>query len=715
FAHYIELPHIYNKNTAFKEGDYVSDAIFPIKTAYEYGMTTVPAGSTQSVYIEVKTTSDMIAGVYTSNVVFKTDRFTYKMPITVTVWNFDISNATVKNYMGINYRPEAFGSAELDSTEYMNTIYFERALEYKMNSDLPYDGTGGPERYVQILKKYYNWPNFTTYRLFYQGSTRGGVDTDILSEYLRAVIEESVKDRVNYLSKAMFYMSNICDEPVTEAQFNNLLKVCQQLQTCYNMVNGSCEQKYSGSDYVYYSSTIAPTMYNIPNVMPDTTFKAATESADRGAEITNCPQIQFLESEGFKQQLHNIADNSQTQKTIWYYTCCNPDYPYPSYHINDFNINFRMMYWMQEDLGLDGYLCWSSAMTSMHFGINPYENDSLRADTSMRMMQETAGDGFFFYPGFPYGIEGPVASLRAVTFRDGQEDAECIRLLKKIYAEKGISADSILKNLYSRLYVGTVPYVGVETFVSIRNMLGEMIEKVNDPCGVVYKEITYADHNAEVTFACTRDGAEVYYKNQLLTATDGFYKVQLDLREDSYLDIKVVSEGKTAEYSQFIAGRYHLFDTLSSEAALERFRINSDSAKSLNTDAAFISEGETASIKLAVSGRENAAASFFPFFAIEMNDLDVSEVSVIGMKILCNDPAGIKFSVNTFNGYSYVALKEVNLQYGWNDVSFEFQTADMSYDSRLYFKTENLLDGEGNARTVDLYVNRLFYLGKEGK
>jgi hypothetical protein len=41
------------------------------------------------------------------------------------------------------------------------------------------------------------------------------------------------------------------------------------------------------------------------------------------------------------------------------------------------------------------------------------------------------GGGCLFYPGVPYGIDGPVASMRLKNLRDGMEDYEHFVLLEK--------------------------------------------------------------------------------------------------------------------------------------------------------------------------------------------------------------------------------------------------------------------------------------------
>ena len=120
-------------------------------------------------------------------------------------------------------------------------------------------------------------------------------------------------------------------------------------------------------------------------------------------------------------------------------------------------------------------------------------------------------------------------------------------------------------------------------------------------------------------------------------------------------------------------------------------------------------------VKLAITGRESAAASFYPFFSIEINDVDTENVMMAGVRIYCDSYEGMTFVINTFNGVSYMEVKTVTLKHGWNDISLDIANVGMGYDNKLYFRTTNILDIFGGAKTVNLYLNGLYYLEKEAK
>ncbi len=53
------------------------------------------------------------------------------------------------------------------------------------------------------------------------------------------------------------------------------------------------------------------------------------------------------------------------------------------------------------------------------------------------------GDGYLAYPGAPFGVNGPLSSIRLEQAREGQEDAECLHALRTALAALGDRADAI--------------------------------------------------------------------------------------------------------------------------------------------------------------------------------------------------------------------------------------------------------------------------------
>ena len=64
------------------------------------------------------------------------------------------------------------------------------------------------------------------------------------------------------------------------------------------------------------------------------------------------------------------------------------------------------------------------------------------------------GDGYLFYPGKPYGIYGPVESIRLHAIRDGFEEFEYLYLYETLCKKAGKDFRSEMAPLFSRLYEG---------------------------------------------------------------------------------------------------------------------------------------------------------------------------------------------------------------------------------------------------------------------
>ena len=87
------------------------------------------------------------------------------------------------------------------------------------------------------------------------------------------------------------------------------------------------------------------------------------------------------------------------------------------------------------------------------------------------------GDGFLFYPGKPYGIFGPVDTIRLHAIRDGIEDYETLWYLEKLYNDAGKSAKELLRPIYDKLYEGTMLKATGDVFDEMKEQIAQLIIK----------------------------------------------------------------------------------------------------------------------------------------------------------------------------------------------------------------------------------------------
>jgi hypothetical protein len=119
----------------------------------------------------------------------------------------------------------------------------------------------------------------------------------------------------------------------------------------------------------------------------------------------------------------------------WLYTGCYPHYPYVNVLLDCDLMMQRATGWMMQQYDINGMQMWYSNMYQDMEGYNtgmkpisdPYANAS--------RFPETNGDGFTTYPGMPYGIIGPINTMRIHSLRDSMEDYEVLYLLEQEYKQ----------------------------------------------------------------------------------------------------------------------------------------------------------------------------------------------------------------------------------------------------------------------------------------
>jgi len=115
---------------------------------------------------------------------------------------------------------------------------------------------------------------------------------------------------------------------------------------------------------------------------------------------------------------------------VWFYVCCVPRGRVPNLFIDQPAVEHRLLFWMAERFGLDGFLYWRATFWETR---DPWtETRSLtRRGTSFG-----CGDGTLLYPPVrrpgskDKTVTGPVESIRWEMLRDGIEDREYFFLLR---------------------------------------------------------------------------------------------------------------------------------------------------------------------------------------------------------------------------------------------------------------------------------------------
>lgn len=712
---YMPLKNKVSPNKAYPNGSEIPDAILPMSAAVAAGENTVAAGQNQGVYIEVETQTETAAGIYTGTVTLTADGGVAEYPIRVEVWDFAVpSTPSVMNYLS-TFSREAYGTFELDSSDEMATYYFERMLEYRMNSELPFSGIGGADAYVELLRKYYDHEGFSCYRFYYEkiACVYDGqpcpFEANLLEDYLMAVVRASVEDEKDYLSKAMFYFSNIIDEPSNAGAYQDCKEVYDLYARILKNVDKRARAELVGMEnYAYYTQMVADTLLAIPCVLPEHLLatKDVLEEEYGIENITHCPMLNLFDQESSRS--HYMSDD----ETVWWYTCGIPFYPYSSNSLDEYALGFRLMSWMQYAYGVSGYLNWAVTMQlESNYGVvveDPYTTDRHAS---------VPGDGYLFYPGAKYGIKGPVASLRAVAYRDGMEEYEYLKLLEDAYADKNIDAQSVLNGIYERLFTGCVPTTDTSLFRTVRSELAESILATQDPLGILYKEISVSGRSAEVVFATVSDGAEVLLGSEtLVRGDDGFFRVQMDLTQETYLRVTVRSNGSEREIVRRISGTFVSL-TGFEDGDTSMFRANTAAEQGIliNENAAYVSEG-IRSMQVTLTGRYTGTTedlSYQPFIRLDasaINGGNLAGVESATLMMYLDGNEDLTFTIRSFVGTQYNYLGTFTAKSGWNVIRITgvASLSDVDSITGFYLMADNLLNGtEAYSRVV--YIDDVSY------
>ena len=530
------------------------DPLLPMATAVKYGETAIEEGHNQAVLLDVTTTASTPAGVYTGMVTVTADGEVYTIPMEVKVYDIDLTGAPELQMVFSTYLTDHFASGELDSSPEMHKAYVDALLKYKMSGRLPFEGEGGPDAFVELLREYYFKDGFTAYAMFIEPTGSGyngkssNVNLSYMKEYIRAVAYASLEDRVNYLEKAYTYFTTDVDEPASEAQF---LKAKGTVDLYFEMLtdcdNELREELAGTEDYDWYLEVVSPVLTTIPDVLPGS--YDANDVKKYGLEmLTVCPCLDAISDLDYRKVLFE----TMTQTDVWMYTCWGPVYPYANAHSSDIPMATRVMGWMCYELNTPAYLMYA---TSSYLYLEGGDTMGDPWDTGWTG-QPSLGDGKLTYPGAKYGIYGPCPSLRMVAYRDMAEDYQLLQILGELYEAQGLDADIALQPLYRRIYTEIMTVIrDAYAMEAVRTELFETIVALQNGLDLYYSSVNVGIDSAEISFKVT-EGTQVALlmvdgDKAVLTADEnGLYTVTADLRQQQSVSIELTRDGQSRTVSR---------------------------------------------------------------------------------------------------------------------------------------------------------------------
>lgn len=532
-------------------GHKLPDPMLPFETAVAYGENLVTSGNNQAVFLDVSTTKDTPAGLYKGTVTVKTDLQTYSVPMEVTVYDVTLPDTSALKTYAPYFGREAFESAELDGSDEMAILYTEVLMDYNMSSIVPgTDEVMDLPTYLERLKAYYDYPGFNAYRIEFDTSSGwyDGVEVQfnagLLREYIVAIAEMSVTDKVNYLSKAFYYPYDHVDEPQNDAQFEIARASLASYLKVLADADAILQAEYAGTeDYAYYNGVVSETLLNIPYMLT-CNISGATLRSNGLEEATICITNNFYNNASDLRQLKEGREDME----LWTYVCCTPFYPHANYAFDSPAVGTRTMGWMCNSYDIGLLMAWKTV--NYNYGPSGDVTPNRWETSSPGPSGITPGDGNLFYPGATYGLKGPCPGLRAMAWRDGVQDYDLIEAFKEIYYANGLNPETALQRLYNRMFTGTIPTTDADVFNNARNELFQMIADLKQPTAVLYKTQDVFMNQGTVEFVCVDENAVVSYGGSTLTPDeDGIYTIALDLTQEKSCSFSVSNQGVSKDYT----------------------------------------------------------------------------------------------------------------------------------------------------------------------
>ena len=525
---YIAVTEVFDTLSGCETGMY-PDALLPLDTAAEYGENQIRSGMNQGVWFTVRIPKEQAAGVYRGNFTLTIDGVSRDFPVEVTVWNYTISDEThQKSCYAVYY--DALGMGELSSTNEMEALYTEALLKYRLNPQSLPVGLGhdfNPSREdlrvwldsaVQYTKDVRcSWINIPYRRV--NGTLPSGksstslVDIDLYKDTLKMLLERSLKEGVNLMEKLGMWITCL-DEADYRNKPEDTAYVTQQLHEAQEALYAEYKKQVDERDTLWMGfvhqcdkAFILEVLEDMRTIQHFVTLIYGNDSRFNFENpFTRCIQLGELQTE--EQRAFCDAERARYNEyyhtdtgEIWTYTGCFPRSPYPTLHIDDDLLTLRSFGWFMKQYHIIGQQMW---YTNLY-----YQMDSATADSGkMNELQDcygtaerfptSNGDGFIFYPGAPYGIVGPVGSIRLEVLRDSMEDYEVLYLMENLYrkaVEKsgGVYAESMFDELMELLTLGYYDGLQVQISDSLTNGFSTLRESMITVLELLEMGVTVTD------------------------------------------------------------------------------------------------------------------------------------------------------------------------------------------------------------------------------
>ena len=499
----VEVKTYNQKNEDYPAG-WIPDMLLPIEIAEAHGENTIESGRNQGLTVEFTSDAQMKAGTYEGSFSLYVDGEETEIPVSVQVWDIDVSKIYGKSHFGFGNESIIRGELSNDK-ETMESLY-ELLLNYRISpGNFPTTSVSSVEDFVEGYKKWSKHKNFASFGInAARGASSNVPNVNLMYQILRGLAELATPDDIVF-DKAYIYVIPI-DEPHTDEAFAGVKnyrdaidsleeRIVSELET-EGFFSSFTEKGYTAEQVQAFEDSFKEAFLNLPQIIT-----TPYNSVLKNEVNTYCPPIQYYDTQYQREQYAKNADVNHSEQ--WFYTCMQPIYPYPSFHIDDYLIGARIQKWMQAAYNVTGYLYWRAIAYSNgslpDVLVDPYTSpDRYRFNT----VQQFAGEGYFTYPGYGYGEKQSFGSLRLAAYRDGQEDFDMIHAFDALldtyesYYNASFEANDCLQSEYDKIFTGALYNSDDETFYQTRRITADLYEKAASEAKFVLGKSEIASNKA---------------------------------------------------------------------------------------------------------------------------------------------------------------------------------------------------------------------------
>lgn len=380
----------------------------------------------QSIWIRVNVSPDARPGKYDARIVVTAESLKpVQAPLTLEVQPFVLPQSTgVRTAVGLTRRDLArfhHVAADSEACKHLYRRYYDDLLDYRLCAyELPFkvdEPAARPYLHDERVNSFH-------------------------APYSKAVWNDLQRQGMG--DKAWLYL---VDEPETKAQYDALKK------------HGE-----------YVRRDMPGLRHGVPFFVGPQWDKSLTPFDVLGGyvDLWVCQTDYYHDGHGQGAKVRRqMRERFQDGEETWWYVAAGPREPYCNFFVNMTALQHRILFWqIYADPIISGLMYWRST----HWW--EVEDPFVDVATVKGIDAHLYGDGMLFYPGHPFGIAGPVGSVRLECIRDGLEDHAYLSL-----AERRVGREAVML-LVDEVTRSLVDYTREPTvFQSVREQVTDVLTR----------------------------------------------------------------------------------------------------------------------------------------------------------------------------------------------------------------------------------------------